>query len=49
MFSCDFAVFPLSHGGEAVDQCLEIENWEVEKASAHYGDDRMNWTVTVHP
>ena len=49
MFSCDFAVFPLSHGGETVDQCLEIENWEAEKASAHYGGDRMNWTVTVHP
>lgn len=48
MFSCDFAVFPLSHDGETVDQCLEIENWEAEKASAHYGDDRMNWTVTVH-
>ena len=49
MFSCDFAVFPLSHNGETVDQCLEIENWEAEKASAHYSDARLEWSVTVFP
>jgi len=49
MFSCDFAVFPLSHNGETVDQCLEIENWEAEKASAHYTDARLEWSVTVFP
>jgi hypothetical protein len=49
MFSCDFAVFPMSHSGDTVDQCLEIENWETEKASAHYGDDRLEWSVTVFP
>jgi len=49
MFSCDFAVFPLSHDGKNVDQCLEIENWEAEKASAHYNDDRLEWAVTVYP
>jgi len=49
MFSCDFAVFPLSHNGDTVDQCLEIENWEAEKASAHYSDARLEWSVTVFP
>jgi hypothetical protein len=42
-------VFPISQSGDLVDQCLEIENWEAEKATAHYNDDRLDWTVTVHP
>ena len=49
MFTCEFAVFPISQSGDLVDQCLEIENWEAEKGSAHYNDTRLEWVVTVHP
>ncbi|MFM9842475.1 MAG: PAS domain-containing protein [Dongiaceae bacterium] len=49
MFTCEFAVFPISQSGDQIDQCLEIENWEAEKATAHYNDDRLEWAVTVHP
>jgi len=49
MFTCEFAVFPISQSGDLVDQCLEIENWEAEKGSAHYNDTRLEWVVTVLP
>lgn len=49
MFTCEFAVFPISQSGDLVDQCLEIENWEAEKGAAHYNDTRLEWVVTVLP
>jgi hypothetical protein len=49
MFNCEFAVFPISQSGDLVDQCLEIENWEAEKGTAHYNDTRLEWVVSILP
>jgi hypothetical protein len=49
MFTCDFAVFPISQGGDVVDQCVEIENWQAERGTPHYNNTRLEWVVTVHP
>ncbi|HEY7688671.1 MAG TPA: PAS domain-containing protein [Dongiaceae bacterium] len=49
MFSCNFALLPVSQNGEAIDQCLEIENWEAERGSAQFNDSNMEWAVSLLP
>jgi hypothetical protein len=42
---CEWGLFPLSGDGNAVDKCIEVEDWRTVRGLARFDDEGLSWVV----